>query len=463
MMHGVLPRAARGAVLASVLAMLGCGGAPKAPTAPADVKAPAVEAGAGRRAPSKRLRESFPLAASDITAYADLGAAFGAATTASALRNVEPFLASLSEAQRKCFRTFVASAKELAYGTSEEKGDVLVVRFEPADAFAPCVAVWKSNADPTTVPGASVAAATPDQRTVSALGGGIFASGPRELVEAAMHGGMVGSASLGALTLGPDEVLAFAGTLPRGKGKASGGLVLAKERTRFAVSAELTREADAKEVEMLANGPAFREEVIRELAAADKTGEAATLLRRLLGGLSATRKGATLDVAYELRGTPEQQANDVGALAAVATSAVRAYIAKAKEAEARNVVGQIARDIISDFEREELGPKGAVVSRKKKKLASYPPVPKAVPRGAKVQTSPEDWKPWEKLRFEMSGPQYYQYEVRAAKDGESAEVIAHGDLNGDGKLSTFKLGLRIRRSDDTVVVDPKIEETDPDE
>ena len=61
----------------------------------------------------------------------------------------------------------------------------------------------------------------------------------------------------------------------------------------------------------------------------------------------------------------------------------------------------------------------------------------------------------------MDAAQYFQYEVRAAKDGQSAEVLARGDLNGDGKTSLFRLKLQVKG--DRLDVAPKLEETDPEE
>ena len=60
-------------------------------------------------------------------------------------------------------------------------------------------------------------------------------------------------------------------------------------------------------------------------------------------------------------------------------------------------------------------------------------------------------------------PQRFQYEIVAAKDGESAEIIARGDLNGDGKMSLFKVAVKVDRAKDVLVVAPTISETDPDE
>jgi hypothetical protein len=63
----------------------------------------------------------------------------------------------------------------------------------------------------------------------------------------------------------------------------------------------------------------------------------------------------------------------------------------------------------------------------------------------------------------MTSPQYYQYEIKAAKDGKSADIIARGDLNGNGKPSVFVLHVQRRSTDNMMVVGPSITETDPDE
>ena len=99
----------------------------------------------------------------------------------------------------------------------------------------------------------------------------------------------------------------------------------------------------------------------------------------------------------------------------------------------------------------------------KRKLVSFPPVPKTVPKGVKYQSSASDWRPWAPLHFSMEVPQYYQYEIKAAKDGQSAEILARGDLNGDGKTSLFKLRLTVERGSDRLTTSTSIEELDPEE
>jgi hypothetical protein len=169
------------------------------------------------------------------------------------------------------------------------------------------------------------------------------------------------------------------------------------------------------------------------------------------------RRGRRLEIVFELREPPVEQARDLGVLGSLATHGVRSYLTRSKAAEARNTVAAIAKHYVMDWEREDTKP------RARRKLASYPPVPKTVPRGTTYMATATDWAPWKQLRFEMTSPQRYQYEIIAAKDGESAEIVARGDLNGDGRTSLFKVAVKVDRAKDVLVVAPTISETDPDE
>ena len=144
-------------------------------------------------------------------------------------------------------------------------------------------------------------------------------------------------------------------------------------------------------------------------------------------------------------------------MASLAISGVRKYLLESKRAEARNAVEQIAKDYVAWWEHDD------GKSRGKRKLASFPPVPKTVPRGTKYSSTPDDWTPWAPLHFQMDEPQYYQYEVRAARDGLSADVIARGDLEGNGKASELRLHVTVDGPRGTMSVAPRVDERDPDE
>ncbi len=137
----------------------------------------------------------------------------------------------------------------------------------------------------------------------------------------------------------------------------------------------------------------------------------------------------------------------VGVLASVAIYGVRSYLGSAKASEAKNTVGAIARAMTMSYERE-------AEDGSHKLCPSAPPVPAIIPRGMKVLASSDDGvdyghPSWKCLRFEMTMPQYYQYEVRVGgpykgptrggpdPGADGFEISAEGDLDGDGVTSLF--------------------------
>lgn len=137
----------------------------------------------------------------------------------------------------------------------------------------------------------------------------------------------------------------------------------------------------------------------------------------------------------------------VGILAALAISGMRKYLANAKEAEGRAAVAAIARGVIACSNRETVvsGPGGAL---------ALPPSTPAVPAtldaitGRKYQSAPSEWSvpPWDCIGFQMSTPQYFQYQwVRTGDTEGTARAVA--DLDGDGAVDvTFALPVTCVRS-----------------
>lgn len=66
-------------------------------------------------------------------------------------------------------------------------------------------------------------------------------------------------------------------------------------------------------------------------------------------------------------------------------------------------------------------------------------------RGRRYQSNPADWagSPWRDLRFSIVQPQYYQYNFESEGTGANAKAlaVAHGDLDADGRRSTFSLRI----------------------
>ena len=152
----------------------------------------------------------------------------------------------------------------------------------------------------------------------------------------------------------------------------------------------------------------------------------------------------------------------VGIMAVLAIYGVRKYISNAKSAEARNALGQIAMAAVAAYETELAdGPRHLCAS------ASEPvPAERSSIRGHYYQSSRADWERDAKreagfacLKFELIAPQYFQYEYEATATGFTAR--AHGDLNGDGRVSTFVVSGQVVNGH--VVTSPSIAETDPNE
>jgi type IV pilus assembly protein PilA len=160
-----------------------------------------------------------------------------------------------------------------------------------------------------------------------------------------------------------------------------------------------------------------------------------------------------------------------GIVAVLAIYGVRKYLAAAKQAEARNSIGMIAKDAAAQYELSSTT--GAASGRSLCASASSSvPGSAAMIRGYKYQSDPADWEVdaprhagFACLRFSMDTPQYYMYSYRASgtgKPGDSFTATANGDLNGDGVLSTFTLTGQVGPTGDLSIA-PTLHETNPDE
>lgn len=334
----------------------------------------------------------------------------------SAMMKMDLFRALAQTPEEKCVDEVLKSAKEIAVG-ADDRGVLAIGRFGdpfPEAALRACVDK------------------TGDKKLTLAVAPPLAFLGDAKLVEAASRG--ASGKWPASVAIAQDQVVSW---MFRGDGaSAHGGVQASKERFRADGVADVP-----EELGQLIEGQLGRANMLGPLAKA----------------LKVVRRGRRLEIVFELREPPVEQARDLGILAALATHGVRSYLTRAKTAEAKSTVAAIARSYVADWEREDGKP------RTKRKLVSYPAVPKAVPKGTTSTLASTDWGPWKPLHFEMTMPQRYQYEIIAAKDGESAEIVARGDLNGDGRTSLFKVAVKVDRVKDVLVVAPTISETDPDE
>lgn len=133
-----------------------------------------------------------------------------------------------------------------------------------------------------------------------------------------------------------------------------------------------------------------------------------------------------------------------GALAATVPSCIRA-VRVSRTAEAAENVEKLAQAAAV-----HLATKGAAA------LAAAPLTPSQVPRGTTVEDPPGTWDhpTWKALGFDIEEPHAYAYALQVDIDASTpARVVAHGDLDGDGVLSTFQRSV-IRSKTGSIAPEP---------
>jgi type IV pilus assembly protein PilA len=160
-------------------------------------------------------------------------------------------------------------------------------------------------------------------------------------------------------------------------------------------------------------------------------------------------------------------------LSALAMYGTARYVRNAKTAEAVGSVSKIAEAAALYYDSSDVNqpagtaPDAAHAMRHfpPSSQTSVPPDPASV-RGKRYQSALPDWaaSPWPELRFSIPQPQYYRYEFESQGTGDSAvaAATAHGDLDGDGKMSTFRLEITADENFQAKVA-PVMEKLDPEE
>ena len=171
----------------------------------------------------------------------------------------------------------------------------------------------------------------------------------------------------------------------------------------------------------------------------------------------------------------------IGVLAALAIYGVSKYLTNAKTAEAKNSIGQMAKDATTAYAREgmaasilALGSSTGVTHQICGTATNKVPAAKGSVLGRKYQSSPSEWATgdqftgWTCLKFSMDAPHYYMYGYTGSGGGavgDTFNTTAQGDLNGDGVTSTFALGGEIKSEGGELVLvtAPNLSEDQPDE
>lgn len=178
----------------------------------------------------------------------------------------------------------------------------------------------------------------------------------------------------------------------------------------------------------------------------------------------------------------------VGVLATTASHGVRKYVMASRAAEARNIVGQMAKDAATAYARDSMAgtvlkTKAGATSQNRLCVSATRTVPQNAKsiKGKKYQSSPAEWaydqktsgKGFACLKFSVSGPQHFLYRYKtsttnvanAGAVNATFDAIAQGDLDGDGVLSEIKLSGKIVKDGKAreLFVAPAFKETNPEE
>ncbi len=167
----------------------------------------------------------------------------------------------------------------------------------------------------------------------------------------------------------------------------------------------------------------------------------------------------------------------VGVLAALAIYGVRKYLLNSKTAEAKNALGQMAKDAKTAYERESMSatiiPAGSSAGLSNNLcLDATAPIPGTTAPivGKKYQSTNDEWltdmatpgKGYACLKFSISDPQYYMYTYGgSAGSAGTFTATANGDLDGNGTTSQFR--ITGSAGGGIVFVAPNFEETNPEE
>jgi hypothetical protein len=448
----------RSQVVFITLLLAACGKSPPPPASPATASSAAsavlvtqpaalVTQPAGHIPSQTILRRWKVPGAGEATAYADLGALFRTELIHGLVANgLAALRGTVSPQAAQCVTQWMSSAREaILWGRGSD--GLVVIAFDPSSlktSVDTCIQTL-GGLPRAQVTGAKDAYALDKDVMVVLPDTVIIAT--RSLVEASLSNSGRSEWPM-QVALGPEQQLAFIGNDKKEKLELKGDLSVTARRfsarTEIAFPDVATAKAAADNV-----SPA---KLAQELSAVSP--EARDLAILVEDCWHVQQDGRVVRFEFATNGDMKAIAGRLGMAAAMGISGVRRYLADAKKAEAYETVGRIAKDIVASVTSKNPQPM---------KLSSLPAVPAQFEQvqGKKYHSTAADWAKWGRIKFSMADPQYYQYRVEAAKDGKSAEVIAEGDLDGNGKKSRFSLTVRFDPKTHEFVVDPSIKERDP--
>lgn len=326
-----------------------------------------------------------------------------------------------------CVQALVAHARDLALGETEQLHITSVaLGTEGVPALrAGCSSKLQEKAE---LKGASEAYVVGDD-WLALLPNGVALFGSKPLVEDALDSARPRGKAPEHFTLQGDEMLSFLVAPPETGVAAAGTFSSSPSRFLLKATAQVADEALLARTEAQFTAMHSKLQQVAQAPGGDPS------LARVLKSIRFERRGQALEVGLDLQGSAADQARDLGTLVALGVSGTQRYLLNAKAAEAKAMLAAISKAYQASLKD------GA--AKGKHRLVSFKAVPADVPHGQKYQSSSADWAPWATIGFSIAQPQYFQYEVVAAKDGKSADIIARGDLDGDGELSETRLTLEL--------------------
>jgi hypothetical protein len=385
------------------------------------------------------------------------------AVLVTALRHL-PHSASLAAVDQKCgfsllgaIDEIVLSGKLAPSGGRPHLEDALVaveLNRAPADGVR-CVANIAGDARPATVAGR--AAMQTDVDEYVAVAGRLVLAGSRRALAAGFarveNGGQALPAALQSdFARHLDAAVYARARLPAGipAPARSAELLLRSDASQFLLrlSVEATSERAAARLAQLAGHAQPR---LAKMARAASDPEMAAAARDVARAIRITTHGRAATIEFFVAGDARTQVVAVGEAAALAIGALRSYIAQAKSAEARFLLGMITERLIVYLD--------GLPAAHRRMPPSAPRTPANVPKGTRGVVTSNDWKgTWKLLHFTPNGHPYYSVEIEVSHDRKHAAVRALGDLNGDGVLGTYEQDVDIA-PDGSVQVAPALKIT----
>lgn len=402
-----------------------------------------------QRVPSKEMAAHFPFKDEEITtlAYSDLAFLTQPDAVSALSGGLAAVASELGGVDKACVDAIVGGAKELLIAGTAQRQWVVVLKVPGHKLESVCA---PKTGESETIEGTTKAWRYPERGRSCATTADWLACGAPDLVKRSLAAQNEPTIPVG---LNPNEIV----TLDDRDSDKDMKVSVASLPDRLEARVELNFDTDE------------RPRAIHELAAHASEGVAGfnttfkttdaekKLVEQIANGVVASHRGTRANLRVDLAGTPAEQGARLGTFLSLLGKVAVRERNEMRQVFVERHLQSIAEQIVKNWDAKD-----AKLPFGDKRLVSMPPVPKEVPKGQPVTTAEADWKAWKTMPH-LTTPSYWQFEIKAAPDGQTADLIARGDTNGDGKQSTFKLHIRVDKSSKQLMIEPKVDATDPDE